>query len=144
MEEINANIIDIMYINEYNNVNISVRNTNRKNYQIICNTCLQNENFNIFEDCNNNCSTDSNNNNLQLIDQSSSIIVKNNRKRKKFKFQVYEIMNEKVLSNSSIHISFNNLNSHNNNSKFITIIFFLLSKSFLIFSYNTTVKKLIM
>lgn len=122
MEEINANNIDIIYLNEYNNVNISVNNNNNKlksngnnNYQIICNSCQQNENINLFDGCVNNCSFDvsSGNNiyNLPVADQSS-VIVKNNKKRKKFKLQVYKTLNEKVLSNSSIYISFNNLNSH--------------------------------
>jgi hypothetical protein len=119
MEEMNANNIDISYLNEYNNVNISINSKINKNYQIICNSCQQNENVNSFDGCVNNCSFDVNNGNiynnlLPVVDQSS-VIVKNNKKRKKFKIQVFETLNEKFVSNSSIYISFNNLNNNNNN-----------------------------
>ena len=109
MEEINANNIDIIYLNEYNNVNISIKHgtkaNNKKNLYISCNSCQQNENLNSFEICNNNLSS------ISLADQSS-VIVKNNKKRKKFKLQIFEALNEKIISNSTIFISFSNLNSH--------------------------------
>ena len=118
MEEINANNIDIIYLNEYNNVNISINNKNNKNYQIICNSCQQNENINLFDGCINNCSFDVN---TGIVDQSSSVIVKNNKKRKKFKIQVFETLNEKISSNSSIYVSFNNLNNHEASSSSIQL-----------------------
>ena len=120
MEEINANNIDIIYLNEYNNVNISIKHgtkaNNKKNLYISCNSCQQNENLNSFEICNNNCNFDLNSGNsnlssISLADQSS-VIVKNNKKRKKFKLQIFEALNEKIISNSTIFISFSNLNSH--------------------------------
>lgn len=117
MEEMNANNIDLTYLNEYNNVNISVKNKQfNKNYKISCFMCQQDDNMSVFESCFTSCNSNTNlvDNTLPIVSDESSIIIKNNRKRRKYKIQVSELFNDKLNLNSSIFININNLNNHEN------------------------------